>query len=360
MPKRTRTTVLRENRIIIGLLGVLVLIGVGFVLHQARSILLPFSLAVFIGYVLNPLISFFERRRIPGAFSVILALAVTFLVLNFFAVLVYTSIKSFSAEFPTYEQRFDVIFRHILRILEIPPGTLSGRAEGSPPVLLTTVQNLSLSKIIVAVMGSVLNFASNTVLVLLFLLFILVGRNQLVRKVHIAFAPEVAEKITAMLTNVNAQIQRYLIAKSVISLATGLLATGVLVLFRIEFAIIWGILTLLLNFVPTVGSIIATALPVGMALLQYGRLVPGVWVLLALVGIQIVMGNILDPRIVGRSVNLSPLVVLFSLIFWGWLWGIIGMFLAVPIAVIIKIILENTESLRFLSVLMSVGPSEGR
>jgi predicted PurR-regulated permease PerM len=353
MPTDTRQTMLRENRIIIALLGILVLIAVGFVLHQARSILLPFSLAVFIGYVLNPLITFFERRRIPAVISVLLAMVVTFLVLNFFAMLIYTSIKSFTAEFPKYEQRFNAIFEQIVRLLEIPPEILTGTGEGTQPTLLSTVQGFSLSKIIVAVMGSVLNFVSNTVLVLLFLLFILVGRNQLARKVHVAFSPDVAHRISDMLVNMNAQIQKYLIAKTMISLATALLVTAVLLLFGVEFAVIWGILTFLLNFVPTIGSIIATVLPVAVTVFQFGSLVPILWVGVSLVVIQVVMGNILDPRIIGQSVNLSPLVVLFSLIFWGWLWGIIGMFLAVPISVTIKIIFENIESLRFLSVLMS-------
>lgn len=349
-----RQRMLQENRIIIALLGVLVLIAVGVVLRQARSILLPFSLAVFISYVLNPIITFFERRRIPGAISVVLAMIVTFLVLNSIAVLVYTSIRSFSAEFPLYEQRLERLWEHILRILNLPLGLPTSDQPGAgASTLLDTAQQFSLSKIILLTMDSFLSFISNTVMVLLFLLFILVGRNQLTRKVRIAFAPDVASKVSEMLINVNSQIQKYLIAKTMISLATGLLATVVLLFFDVEFALIWGVLTFLLNFIPTIGSIIATALPVGVALIQFGAVVPVVWVAVSLIVIQMVMGNILDPRIIGQSVNLSPLVVLFSLIFWGWLWGIIGMFLAVPISVILKIIFENVESLRPISVLMS-------
>jgi AI-2 transport protein TqsA len=354
MPATPRQTMLRENRLIIGLLGILVLIALGVVLHQARSILLPFALAVFISYVLNPLISFFERRRIPGAISVILAMVVTFLVLNFFAVLIYTSIKSFSAEFPKYEDRFNDLWQQILRILDVPPTVVDQTGEAPQGLtLLSAIQNFSLSQLILTTMGSILSFLSNTVLVLLFLLFILIGRRQLTRKVQNAFEPGVAGRIADMLTNVNAQIEKYLIAKSMISLVTGLMSTVVLLAFDVEFAIIWGLLTFLLNFIPSIGSIVATALPVAVAFLQFGGFVPVIWVALCLVVIQIIMGNILDPRIVGKSLNLSPLVVLFSLIFWGWLWGIVGMFLAVPISVIIKIVFENTESLRFLGVLMS-------
>jgi AI-2 transport protein TqsA len=122
----------------------------------------------------------------------------------------------------------------------------------------------------------------------------------------------------------------------------------------VEFALVWGMLTFLLNFIPTIGSFVAVLLPLGVAFFQFSdHLIMLFWLALILIAIQFTIGNLVDPRVVGKSLNLSPLVVLFSLIFWGWLWGIIGMFLAVPLAVIAKIIFENIDSLRFLSVLMS-------
>ncbi|MFZ0390139.1 MAG: AI-2E family transporter, partial [Calditrichia bacterium] len=178
-------------------------------------------------------------------------------------------------------------------------------------------------------------------------------RNQLMIKVQLAFPTQTATRIAAVLKNINRQIQKYLITKTLISLTTGILFGVALTLFDVEFALIWGLLAFLLNFIPNIGSIIATVLPLSIAFIQdtnFGHLF---WIALVLIGIQIVVGNLLDPRIVGRSLNLSPLVVLFSLMFWGWIWGIVGMFLAVPISVIIKIIFENIESLRFISVLMS-------
>jgi len=160
-------------------------------------------------------------------------------------------------------------------------------------------------------------------------------------------------RIAAVLNNINRQIQKYLIAKSLISLTTGILFGVVLTLFGVEFALIWALLAFMLNFIPNIGSVIATVLPLTVALIQFSSVAEVFWIAICLVAIQMIIGNFLDPRIVGRSLNLSPLVVLFTLIFWGWLWGIIGMFLAVPIAVVIKIIFENIKPLRFISVLMS-------
>ncbi len=345
---------IRENRLIIVMLGILTIIAMGIVLYQIRSIFLPFALAIFISYVLNPVIQYFEDRRMPTFFAILLAIVLTFLVLNLFGWLIYTSIKSFASEFPQYEDRLSRLLDNVLHFLNIPREVLNAEASPQGKIQwLNSLQGLSLNKLILNTLGSMLNFMSNTFLVLLFLLFILIGRNQLTLKVQLAFQPETAMRIAAVLNNINRQIQKYLIAKSLISLTTGILFGVVLTLFGVEFALIWALLAFMLNFIPNIGSVIATVLPLTVALIQFSSVAEVFWIAICLVAIQMIIGNFLDPRIVGRSLNLSPLVVLFTLIFWGWLWGIIGMFLAVPIAVVIKIIFENIKPLRFISVLMS-------
>jgi predicted PurR-regulated permease PerM len=357
MAKYPRDVMIRENRLIIGLLSIITVIAVGFVLYQVRSIILPFALAVFISYVLNPLIEFFERRKVPTFLSIIIALVITFLVLNFFGMLVYTSIRSFASDFPKYSTRLNMFIQQALDFLNIPREALvSQTGEGDGLQWLASFRELSLHKIILNTLGSVLNIMSNTFLVLLFLLFILIGRNQMNRKMKLAFEDQTAFRIGNMVKNINLQIQRFLIAKGSISLATGILFAFILYVFGVQFAVIWGLLAFLLNFIPNIGSIIATILPLPIAFIQFGNIGNVFWLALILGGIQLTIGNFIDPRIVGQRVNLSPLLVLFSLMFWGWLWGIIGMFLAIPISVVIKIIFENIESLRFISVLMSHTP----
>jgi AI-2 transport protein TqsA len=354
MVKSAREIMLRENRIIIGLLGILTVIAVGFVLYQIRSIILPFALAIFLSYVLNPVIQFFEDRKIPTFLAILLALFLTFLVLNLFGLLIYSSVKSFAVEFPKYEQRLSTIFFEVIDFFRIPREVFNPQTStGDKLRWLDSIQHLSLNQILLNTLGSILNFMSNTVLVLLFLLFIFIGRNQVVKKIGIAFNPETSERLTKILKNINKQIQNYLIAKGLISLATGLLYFIILYFFGVEFAIIWGLLAFLLNFIPNIGSVIATVLPLSIALIQFDSLTTLLWLTLLLVGVQVILGNIIDPRLVGHSVNLSPLVVLFSLMFWGWLWGIVGMFLSIPISVVIKIFFENVDSLRFISIMMS-------
>ena len=354
MIRPPRDVMIRENRIIIGMLGILTVIAIGIVLYQIRSIILPFALAVFIGYILNPVIQFFEDRKVPTVLAILLALVITFLVLNLFGVLIYTSIKSFATEFPKYESKITLLVERILQFLNIPREIFQKEITPQGKLQwLNSIRELSLHRLVLNTLGSMLNFMSNTFLVLLFLLFILIGRNQLTVKVQLAFPPEMATRIAGILVNINRQIQKYLIAKSLISLTTGVLFTVVLTLFDVEFAIIWGLLAFLLNFIPNIGSVVATLLPLSIAMIQFSSITTILWLAIILVSIQMLIGNFIDPRIVGRSLNLSPLVVLFSLMFWGWLWGIIGMFLAVPISVVIKIIFENIEPLRFISVMMS-------
>ncbi len=354
MAKQTREVMIRENRIIITLLGILTVIAVGFVLYQIRSIILPFALAVFISYILNPTIQYFEDRRVPTFLAILLALVITFLVLNLFGVLIYTSIKSFASEFPKYQIKFETFITQILNFFSVPPEIIEGQSPTQGKLQwLNNFKGLSLQKLVLNTLGSVLNFLSNTLLVMLFLLFILIGRNQMALKVQLAFQADTAMRIAGILKNINKQIQKYLIAKTLISLTTGILFGVALFLFDVEFALIWGILAFLLNFIPNIGSALATILPITIALIQFDKWGTVFWLALVLGSIQLVIGNFFDPRVVGQRLNLSPLIVLFSLIFWGWLWGIIGMFLAVPLMVVIKIIFENIASLRFISVLMS-------
>ena len=148
-------------------------------------------------------------------------------------------------------------------------------------------------------------------------------------------------------------MRQYLIAKTLISLATGGVTTGILYIFGVDFALLWGFLTFLLNFIPNFGSIVAGIFPVVLARLQFDSASTALILLVLLVTTQMVMGNVIEPKLLEFSLDLSPLLVLVALIFWGWLWGVWGMILAVPMMSILKIIFENFDTLRPIGLLMS-------
>ncbi len=351
MPEENERNFLSSREMSNILLGGLALFAFGYLLNISRGIFIPLAVAAFLRFILDPIISFFEKRHVPSMISIILAITITTTVLVFMGSIVVANINSFTQELPKYTPRINALADNTLGLFGISEEVFSGESQWSQ--LSELLDDFSIPGVISAILGSVSKFFSNTFLVLLFLLFMLMGRNQLINKLDIAFEQKTAAQISDILGNMNQQIQKYLITKTLISLLTATLVMIVLFFFDVEFIFVWGILTFALNFVPNVGSVIATLLPLTVATIQYDDFATVLWLGVVLFGIQFVVGNILEPRLIGDSINLSPIVVLVALIFWGWLWGIIGMFLAIPMMVIIKIVLENIDDLKFLSVLMS-------
>jgi len=209
---------------------------------------------------------------------------------------------------------------------------------------------------LVALSGSFVSLASNMGMILIFLVFMLIGKPYSQRKIEQAFEGRRAEQITEVTGSITGQISRYLSIKLMISAITALLVWVVLVAMKVDFPVTWAVFTFLLNFIPTVGSAIATVPPVLVALVQfYPSFWPAIIVLILLLLIQQTMGSFIEPKLMGDSLNLSPVVILLSLVFWGWLWGITGALLSVPIAAAIKIVCENIEALKPISVLMGTG-----
>jgi AI-2 transport protein TqsA len=340
---------MQENKVVTASLLIIVIFIGGVVLRLAKPVLFPFFLAVFLSFVLAPLEEFLTRLKIPRAIAIIFILILTFFILYLLASLIYTTGKAFAAELPDYSQKVSSLLTSIQEKYNI-----SG-AEWQP---FDWANQFDLNKaggILLDSLGPFFSFISNLFLVVLFLIFILAGRGQIVPKINRAFIRERASKVCGVIQNIDCQIQRYLAIKTMVSFFTGVLALVVLMLFGLDFAILFGLLTFILNYIPNIGSFIATAFPVFIAIFQFETIWPAVWILVILVLIQQIMGTFIEPRLMGEGLDLSPLVILFFLFFWGWLWGIPGMILAVPIAAIVKIVTSNIPELDFIAVFMSKG-----
>jgi len=339
---------MQGNKITTVFLGLIVVFITGAVLRLAKPVLLPFFLAIFLSFILYPVLDFSSNRlKIPKIISIFLILIITFFVIYLLGVLFYSSGKAFASEFPNYGQKISSILESLQERLKLAP------FKWDP---LEWVEQLDINKIsslIFASLGTFFSFISNLFLILIFLIFILIGRGNTKLKIKSSFSKSRASKIIEVIKNIDSQIQKYLAIKTVVSLVTGVLVTIVLLLFGLDFAIVFGFLTFLLNYIPTVGSVIATAFPVIIAVFQFESLWPALWILLILIAIQQILGGFMEPKLMGEGLGLSPLVVLFSLFFWGWLWGILGMILAVPIAAMVKIVCSNIPSLKFVGELMS-------
>jgi len=202
------------------------------------------------------------------------------------------------------------------------------------------------------VLLAVAALVSNSFMVLVTIVLILFEAAGFPDKLHAAFGdPSGSQRYT----KIKREIQHYLGIKTLVSLATGLFIGVALWLIGVDFALLWGVLAFLLNYIPTLGSIIASIPPTLLATVQFGP-GPGLAVAGVFLAVNIVMGNFVEPYFMGRRLGLSTLVVFMSLVFWGWVWGPLGMLLSVPLTMILKIMLENNRELRWVSVLLGPAP----
>jgi predicted PurR-regulated permease PerM len=338
---------MQGNKIITACLVIVVIFIGGVVLQQARPVLFPFFLALFLSFILYPVQDFFTRIKIPKFLSIIFILLVTFTIIYLLGALFYSAGKTFATEFPKYGQKISTILISIQEKLNLSPLNLE---------TVDWPKQLELNKIgglIVSSLGPFFSFISTLFLIFIFLIFILAGRGKTKEKLKKSLDKKNARKIIEVVEKIDGQIQKYLAIKTIVSLFTGILVTVVLLIFGVDFAIVFGFLTFLMNYIPNIGSFIATAFPIIIAFFQFETIWPAFWIMVLLMSIQMIMGNLVEPRLMGRGLGLSPLVVLFFLFFWGWLWGIPGMILSVPIAAIVKIICSNIDELNFIAALMS-------
>ena len=332
-------------------LGILAVIAIGFVLKAAQGVVVPLIIAWLLSYLLAPVVNFLVRRlRFPAPLAVTCVVILLLLASWGTGIVIQQRLLAFAKAFPEYEQRLESLLAQYGSQLEIPAFALKDAdwtAQLGPIVLKTS--------------RFFIGFISNAVLVMIFLVFMLLAKPYANDKLRAAFSAGRADAIIASSNAISRQISAYLGALFIISLVTGLCVWGALAWLGIEFAFTWGLLAFLLNFVPTLGSIVASIPPVLMALVQRA---PDLWPAVAtaaiLLVIQMTLGNFIAPKVYGDRLNLSPVVILLFLVFWGWLWGVVGALLAVPIAAAIQIALAQIPALAPLAVLMGSGKKYAR
>jgi predicted PurR-regulated permease PerM len=335
------------NKVATACLVIIVVFLFGLLLKEAKPVFFPFFLAVMLYFLMSPALDFLTRLKIPKAVSILFLVIITFFIFYLLGALFYSSGKSFAAELPKYGQRLQSIIDSIQMKLQMP------QIEWET---LDWTKQFDLGKVggfVLSSLGPFFSFMANLFLVFIFLIFILSGRGKVKNKVVNYYPKEKSERFITMAQNIDSQIQRYIAIKTLVSFLTGVFAGIVLVIWGLDFAIVFAFLTFILNYIPNIGSFIATVFPVAIAIFQYDTIWPAIWICVILITLQQVMGNFVEPRLMGKGLGLSPLVVLFSLFFWGWLWGIPGMILATPMTAIVKIVCSNIPELRVVAVLMS-------
>ncbi len=347
---KTNLSSIKPQGLVSGLLGLIAAFFVGVTLLELRSVLVPFSVALLLSFIFQPIVLYLKARRIPIAVALIVVFVTLAAAATVVGYIVYSSAESLIDATERYLPRIDTVVADIEELLQQTAAAL-GLAEGRLD-LNQVVDPSIITRMLQGGIGEAFTFAGNTFLVLLFMLFILASSGELVVKVRKAYPPHIAERINAVTDNISQQVRQYLVAKTLVSLGTGLLIFLALWIIGVDYPVFWGFLAFLLNYIPNIGSFVAVILPFGFALLQFDTLTFPIIAALVMWLIQMVMGNVVDPRLMAFSLNLSPVLVIVSLIFWGWLWGVAGMILAVPLTATIKIFFENIDGLRPIAVLM--------
>jgi AI-2 transport protein TqsA len=327
--------------------GIIVVFILGVFLKLARPVLVPFFLALLLSFALSPVLDFLVRKKIPKAVALVALLLLTFIILYLVGALFYSSGKTRAAELPSYNDMIKSFMEGIDQTVQ---------DERLRTEIMGWVSGLNAQKVgglILSTLGPFISFMTELLFVFIFMIFILAGRGRMEKKMARAFSPEQASTVARELRKIDNQIQRYLAVKTLVSLVTGLLMLLVLIAFRMPFAVVFGVLAFLLNYIPNLGSVIATALPVLLAVFYFGTLGPAIGILVLMMAVNMILGNAVEPRLMGKGLGLSPLLVFFSLFFGAWLWGIPGMILSVPILAVFKIIFSNIPSLRILEAMMS-------
>lgn len=326
--------------------GALVLVVAG--LEAASAVFLPVLLALFLTILSLPLLEGLRARRVPAPLAVLLTVVAVMAVLGVVAVVLSASVGSITESLPQYEER--------VRDAIAATGAWF-EARGMPVSDWLVVEALDLSAVAVLVGNTfreVARLVSSMLLVLLTMVFMLWESVVLPEKLRAADSPGPVD--LARWTDAIERIQRYLALKTAISLATGLLVGLWVALLGLDFALFWGFVAFVLNYIPNFGSILASLPAIALALVQLGT-PRAIAVAAGYLAINVLIGNLIEPAVMGRGLRLSPLAIFLGLLFWGWLWGPLGAILSVPLTVSLKIVFESTERLRWLSVLFDRRPA---
>lgn len=342
-----------NNRIFYLLLFFAIVLS-GFLCKILSSVFLPVIYAIMLSFVLLPVIRKINLKLgIPWVISSILVILLFTVLFIFLSSIIASSLSVIFAEYPKYESKFMSIYQ-ILAVkfnLEI---------DESKSFIENVWNYLKVRELVqkgaVFLSSGIVASGKNIFLVIIMSAFLLVEMRLTKRKMHYAFSKD-KEKVTRVSHQIVNETVRYISIKFVISLATGILSFLVTLLAGLDFPIVWGFLAFIMNFIPIFGSIFSVGLTTIFAVLQsYPHWTTPIFILIFLTAVNMILGNILEPRIEGKNLGISPFIILVSLSFWGFLWGFLGMILAVPLTVIIKIICENVDYLKSIGIILGNNP----
>ena len=323
------------------LLGGFVVVVAG--VRAAGPLLMPLFLAIVIASVSVPVVRLLEKIRVPHVLAIVLAVVLDLSVLAGMLSIVGTSVSEFYKALPRYQDRIGAVLREAIAWLELHGIHFSKQFDEQ----VSSLGNLM--GLVGTLLSSVMSAVTTSLFVLLLVVFILFEISRWRLKIRYAMGDPHAD--LRKFATAARELQKYLFIKTGMNLVTGVLCTCWCAIMGLDFPVLWGLIAFLLNYIPTIGSVLAGVPPVVLAWVQFG---PGA-ALATAIGYLILnslLGNVIEPRLMGRALGLSPLVVLVSMVFWWWLWGPVGALLSAPLTMGVKIAAAQTKDLRWVAILL--------
>ena len=327
-------------------IAALIIIIAGLI--YAKTIITPFLLALFISIVCEQPISWLEKRRLPRWLALIIVLFGMIFLFTGFAFLIGETVSSFSGNLSKYESMLTDLSNSFIQFLN-EKGYKIHQDQ-----IFSLVQPAKILEFTAGALNKLISMMGNTFLIFLIVLFTLTEFSSFPIKAKAVLRG--SDKSVSYFSTILQNIRHYLGIKTLICLLTGILVYIALLIIGVDYPLLWALIAALMNYIPNIGSIIAAVPAVLFALIQLG-LGGAIWTLASFMVVNNVLGNFIEPRIMGKGLGLSTLVVFLSLLFWGFIFGTVGMFLSVPFTMTIKIILEQNEKTKWIALLLGT-PSE--
>jgi predicted PurR-regulated permease PerM len=346
----------KSSKFFISIIGIVVIF---IVLKELQTIFIPFIIAYFLFFVFKPINDYLIRKKVPYSIAIILDLLIIVFVIGGIASIITQSFTDLGAQLPEYEKKLNHVVSSTAASWRIDePALKNFNAD-------RFLKSLDYGGIAEGFFSSTFSALGSFLFIVFFFIFINTGHKHILESIENYFANEndssnesSDEKskfsVEETANNITDKIQKYLVGKFLLSLLIGFIYAVILWLFGVDFFIVWGTITFLLNFVPNIGSLISAALPALMSLVQFESFGYTLIIILVLVIAENITGNFIEPKVFGSSLGLNPLIILLSFLLWGYIWGVVGAILSIPLTSIFKIIIANSRSnkLKFLHELL--------
>lgn len=330
-------------------LVILSLLALFYIVYIWAALIIPFVIAFLLSFAITSLSKFFNAKWINKFLSFLFSILTFVLIFWVIWVLINSNIEEIAKNSQEYQNKFAQIIYSLDATLKEKSINISDFISYQD-----ILKKIDIPSIVTTFASSITAVFTNAWIVLFYVIFILLEWRFFVKKLDLMFSKEKEkERVINILGLIEKDVKAYFFIKTIVSLITGSVSYIIMVLFWVDFALFWAFLIFLLNYIPTIWSMVAVFFPFIFSLIQFNSFPVAVWILVFLSWVQLIMWNIIEPRFMWNKLNLSPLVILVSLLFWGSLWGVAWMLLSVPIMVIINIILSHIKETRPLAILLS-------